>query len=118
METFRFYRFTTQHGDAAFWCSAYPKDDEYIKKSDLDKLLKHKIEFKDPKDAPKDRPFLAFFKSWPTCVTVSWDGADCQWTAAILQTGLYHGEWNNNYFENEQFEIKDMIKWCELPEDK
>lgn len=43
METFRFYRFTTQHGDTAFWCNKNPKDDEYIRKSYLIKLLKSEI---------------------------------------------------------------------------
>lgn len=74
--------------------------------------------FKDPKDAPKDRVFLAFFKNWPFCTTCHWSKSSKKWVAANLQYDLWDGKFDDAYFENEYFNIENMIKWCELPEDK
>ena len=76
------------------------------------------IKYHKPEDAPKDRVFLAFFNNWPFCTTVNWCGPSKNWVAAIFQLGLFEGNWDDAYFENEHFETKDMIKWCELPGNK
>jgi len=70
------------------------------------------------KGAPKDRVILAFFRGYPYCTTCIWDSATNQWCMCEVRTDLYQCKWNNNYFENEHYDEKDIIKWCELPEDK
>ena len=63
-------------------------------------------------NAPKGRQILLDVGlPWP--VAGSWCGASFMWVYANFQIGLYHGTYNDSYFETE-FEQAPKC-WRELP---
>ena len=43
-----------------------------------------------------------------------WCGASGKWCAAVPQVGMYEGELNDWYFENEYFEHDDLKVWADI----
>lgn len=71
--------------------------------------------------APKDGTmFLGkFCYSWPVCA--AWNEPAEKFCIAQLQVGLYHGKWNDAYFEHDYVSAKELLAWRplpQLPEDK
>ena len=66
--------------------------------------------------APKDGTlFLADINMpWPLpCV---YSPACEKFIVATPQCGLYEGEWNDWYFENEDYREKEIRRWMPMPE--
>jgi len=65
--------------------------------------------------APKDQTIIADMGlPWP--VEATWCGADSRWVYANVQVGLFHGVYNDFYFENEQGEENELRSWMPMPE--
>jgi hypothetical protein len=61
---------------------------------------------------PQDgTPILALFNSYPYKVMAMWCGASSAWCAAVPHCGMYQGEMNDHYFENEHFAEDDIRYW-------
>lgn len=70
-----------------------------------------------PKTAPKDGTcILGKFDSYPFVTITSWNGADKKWVVAELNIGMYEGEYNDTYFENEHYDDSSLIGWERLPD--
>ena len=67
-----------------------------------------------PNTAPKEGPFLADF-GYPWLQMAMWNEPSLKWVVADVQVGLYHGEWNDTYFENEMHPEKDILGWLPIP---
>ena len=73
------------------------------------------ISWASPEYAPKDgTPILAVFESYPYRVMAVWCGASGKWCAAVPQVGMYEGELNDWYFENEYFAHDDLKVWADI----
>lgn len=64
---------------------------------------------------PKDRVFLVLTKQYPWTTICHWNGADEKFNYVNLQAGIYEGEQNDYYFENESCEEEDILAWMEMP---
>jgi len=63
--------------------------------------------------APKDKPILLDIgMGWP--VVGIYNQPSEKWVCAELQMGLYEGEYNDTYFENDHFSTPE--RWQPLPE--
>jgi hypothetical protein len=70
-----------------------------------------------PETAPKDgTPILALFTGYPWGVACLWNEVDKEWVYALAQANLFHGEWNDNYFENERAAEHELRAWMPIPE--
>ena len=68
-----------------------------------------------PYTAPKDgTPFLADM-GWAYLVVCIWNAAVDKWVYANLQVNLYHGQWNDTYFESEWEEESELKGWIPMP---
>ena len=64
---------------------------------------------------PLDKVFISDIDlPWP--VVMVWNGAICKFAYANVQAGLYHGQYNDMYFESEYCEPQDIKKWQDMPE--
>jgi len=61
----------------------------------------------------KDKQIIIENEYGIECVAI-WSEADKKFVYANLQTDMYDGKWNMNYFENEYILEKDIKKWREL----
>ena len=66
-------------------------------------------------DFPKDgTPFLGKFDDFPWTVLCVWNAADDKIVYCNLQCELYHGKWNDYYFENESNDPEHLENWLPL----
>jgi hypothetical protein len=73
------------------------------------------MKWKEPNKAPKDGTcILGKFESYPYPTVASWNGVNKDWVVAELNVGMYEGEHNDTYFENEHYKEEDLIEWAEL----
>ena len=61
---------------------------------------------------PKDKQIIIETKQI-TAVAI-WSEANKKFVYASIQTNMYEGKWNMNYFENEWIEEKDILKWRKI----
>ena len=71
------------------------------------------MKWQPPETAPKDKTIIADV-GLPCAVMAHWDEAENTWVYANLQCDLYHGQWNEYYFENEYGAV--LKGWMPLPE--
>lgn len=88
-------------------------EEKFLKANEKNKV--HNFKFMKPEDAPKDRPFLAFFKNKYCFVLTGWNDVNKHFITSQLQRDSVGG-WGSTYFQNEYYDEKDLVKWCELPE--
>jgi len=68
-----------------------------------------------PENAPKDMSaFLGDFGMPWLCPTV-WNAAEDRWCIAVLQCGLFKGNWNDTYFESDHMPEDELKGWMPLP---
>ena len=68
-----------------------------------------------PETAPKDGNVFLANVGYPWPVVCSWNGASEKWVYADFQCGMYEGEWNDTYFENDWTYESSLIAWLPLP---
>lgn len=66
------------------------------------------------KQPPKDKLFLANI-GYPNYVMAHWNEAMHCYVYAELQVDMYHGEWDDTYFQTESFDELELKSWIELP---
>jgi len=68
-----------------------------------------------PQTAPRDFTlFLADF-GYPWLLPTMWNPVDSKWVVATIQTGLFNGEYNDNYFESDREESDALLGWVGMP---
>lgn len=68
-----------------------------------------------PQTAPKDGNVFLANIGYPWPVVCSWNGTSEKWAYADSQCGMYQGEWNDRYFENDWACESSLIAWQPLP---
>jgi hypothetical protein len=68
-----------------------------------------------PETAPKDGTVFLAQIGWPILVSCMWSDPDDGWSCAIPQTDMYHGKWNDRYFETQRELESDLKGWIPLP---
>ena len=63
---------------------------------------------------PKDTLFLADI-GYPYYVLAHWSKVDNKYIFAELQVDMYHGEWDDVYFQTDRFFEDEIKSWIELP---
>lgn len=63
--------------------------------------------------APKDKPILLDV-GFPWPLVGIWNEPSGKWVCADLQMGLYEGQYNDTYFENDYFSTP--TRWHAIPE--
>ena len=63
---------------------------------------------------PKDKLFLADI-GYPYYVLTHWNGAMEYYVYTELQVELYHGEWNDTYFQTDSFREEEIKSWIDFP---
>tara|TARA_B110000008_G_C16802131_1_gene497192 strand:- start:427 stop:666 length:240 start_codon:yes stop_codon:yes gene_type:complete len=67
--------------------------------------------------APKDSTmFLAQFKGAPSMAATMYYPPNKEFVYANPLQGLYKGKFQDNYFESEYVEEKELIGWLPMPE--
>jgi len=71
-----------------------------------------------PEIAPKDGTQIigCFGKHGTIVLPCVWNSVDKRWMTSVLQANLYHGKWNDYYFETASEKDGDLIGWMQMPE--
>ena len=71
------------------------------------------------KTAPRDgTAIIANFSNYPWALSATYCKASKSWCAAELQVEMFHGKWNDSYFENEWVEDNSLLAWMPMPKVK
>lgn len=66
--------------------------------------------------APKDGTLFLGNFGYPWAILAAWNEPSEEYCVAELQIGLYHGKWNDTYFETDHLPEKDLLGWLPMPE--
>jgi hypothetical protein len=89
---------------------------ELHRKAEVERVTEVKPETMNPPNtAPKDGTAFLANMGWPYLVVCMWSGSDQRWVCANPQIGLYDGEWDDAYFENEWEKESALRGWLPMP---
>jgi hypothetical protein len=89
---------------------------ELHRKAEVERVTEVKPETMNPPNtAPKDGTAFLANMGWPYLVVCMWSGSDQRWVYANPQIGVYDGEWDDAYFENEWEKESALRGWIPMP---